>query len=69
MTFTLTVQEPLAGIVPAANTSAVEPAAGAHVPPQVVAAAGVAATWRPAGNVSVTVTTPLTIVLPEEEAR
>ena len=44
VTFTATVHEPLAGIVPPLNVSVVFPAAGVHVPPQVVLAAGVAAT-------------------------
>src|SRR5436305_1255941 len=53
MTLTLTVQEPLAGIVPPLNVSDVAAAVGAHVPPHVVAAAGVAATCTPAGSASV----------------
>src|SRR5205823_13324773 len=44
VTLTETVHEPLAGIVPPLNVSVVLPAAGVHVPPQVVLAAGVAAT-------------------------
>src|SRR5438309_11506713 len=53
VTLTLTVQEPLAGIVPPLNVSDVAAAAGAHVPPHVVAAAGVAATCTPDGSASV----------------
>src|SRR5438105_13424267 len=53
VTLTLTVQEPLAGIVPPLNVSDVAAAAGVHVPPQVVAAAGVAATCTPDGSASV----------------
>ena len=63
MILTLTVQELLAGIeapVGAPKVSVVLPAPGAHVgagiPPHVVAAAGVAATCKPVGNVSVKVT-------------
>src|SRR3954453_7360226 len=43
-TFTLTVHEPLAGIVPPLNVSDVASATGAHVPRHVVLAAGVGAT-------------------------
>ena len=58
---TLTVQELLAGIVPPAgepNVRVVFPAAGDQVglPPQVVAAEGVAATCRPEGKISLNVT-------------
>src|SRR5436190_19961869 len=55
VTLTLTVQEPLAGIVPPLKVSEVAAAAGAHVgdPPQVVLAAGVAATCTPDGSESV----------------
>ena len=54
VTLTLTVQEPLAGIVPPLNVSVVFPASGAQVAPaHVVAAAGVAATCTPAGRLSV----------------
>jgi hypothetical protein len=53
--FTLTVHEPLAGMVPPEKLRLVFPAAGAQVggPPQVVLADGVAATCRPVGNASV----------------
>ena len=58
---TLTVHEPLAGIVPPVgdpNVRAVAPAAGAQVgvPPQVVEAEGVVATCSPVGSESVNVT-------------
>ena len=58
---TLTVHEPLAGIVPPVgdpNVRAVAPAAGAQVgvPPQVVEAEGVEATCSPVGSESVNVT-------------
>jgi len=57
---TLTVHEPLAGMVPPVgdpNVKIVAPTAGAHVgvPPHVVVAEGVAATCRPVGRVSVNV--------------
>ena len=62
MTLTLTVQEPLAGMVAPAGepkVRLVDPAVGAHVgggvPPQVVVAAGVPATCNPLGRVSVKV--------------
>lgn len=48
----LELQEPLAGIVPPLKVSDVAPAPGAQVPPQVVAAAGVAATCTSAGSPS-----------------
>src|SRR6185369_10699765 len=55
------VQDAFAGIVAPVglpNVSVVAPAAGAHVgvPPHVVDAAGVAATWTPVGSASVKVT-------------
>ena len=55
---TLTVQELLAGIVPPLNVRVVAPALGAQVdgPPQVVVAAGVAATCSPKGSESLNVT-------------
>ena len=53
VTLTLTVHEPLAGMVPPLKVSDVAPAVGAQVPPQVVAADGVAATCTPAGRPSV----------------
>src|SRR5947209_14509805 len=53
VTLTLTVHDPLAGIVPPLKVSEVAAAAGAQVPPQVVAAAGVAATCTPDGSASV----------------
>ena len=53
VTLTLTVHEPLAGIVPPLNVNDVAAAAGAHVPPQVVLAAGVPATCTPDGSESV----------------
>lgn len=54
VTFTETVQLPLAGILfPAPSTTVLPPAAAVTVPPQVVAAAGVAAFVTPAGYVSV----------------
>ena len=61
MILTLTVQEPLTGIVPPVGdpkVSVVATAAGAQVgdPPQVVVAEGVAATCRPEGSESVNVT-------------
>jgi hypothetical protein len=57
VTFTLTVHDPEAGIVAPVvwpKSSVVAPAAGAHEgePPQVVDAAGVAATSTPDGKVS-----------------
>ena len=57
---TLTVQEPLAGIVPPVgepNVRVVAPAPGAQVgvPPQVVVAEGVEATCRPVGSESINV--------------
>ncbi len=60
VTFTLTVQDPLAGMVAPVgvpNVSVVAAAAGAHVgePPQVVLAEGTAATWMPDGSESVKV--------------
>ena len=58
MIFTLTVHEPLAGMlapVVCPKLSVVSPAEGAHVgePVQVVLAEGVTATCRPAGSTSV----------------
>ncbi len=60
VTLTLTVHDPLAGIVPPVGVPKlrlVDPATGAQLGPpvQVVLAAGVAATCRPAGNTSVNV--------------
>ena len=60
MTLTLTVQEPLAGMVAPVGepkVRLVDPAVGAHVgvPPQVVVAEGVPATCNPLGRVSVKV--------------
>src|SRR5258708_3061671 len=58
VTATVTVQVPLAAIVPPEKLSDVLPAAGAKVgaPQPVVVALGVAATCRPAGNESVNAT-------------
>jgi hypothetical protein len=58
VTLTLTVHVPLAAIVPPEKLNDVLPAAGANVgePQPVVVAFGVAATWRPAGKVSVKAT-------------
>lgn len=55
--FTLTVQEPLAGMVPPEKLRVVFPAAGAQVgePVHVVLAEGVAATCKPVGKLSVNV--------------
>lgn len=56
---TLTVHELLIGMVPPVGVpkvSEVAPAAGAHVPPQVVAALGGSATCKPTGRVSVNAT-------------
>jgi hypothetical protein len=46
ITFTVTVQVPLAAIEPPLKVSVVSPALGANVPPQVVLAPGVGATWH-----------------------
>jgi len=58
VTSTVTVQEPLAAIVPALKVNVVLPAAGAKVgaPQLVVVAFGVAATSKPAGKASVKAT-------------
>src|SRR5947209_9940250 len=53
MTLTLTLHDAFAGMTPPLNVIDVAAAAGAHVPPHVVAAAGVAATCTPDGSASV----------------
>ena len=53
VTFTEMAQVPLAGRVPAERLTEVAPAVAVAVPPQVFESAGVLATTRPAGNVSV----------------
>jgi len=53
VTWTLTVHEPLAVMVPPVNVNDVAATAGDHVPPQVVLAAGVPATCTPKGSESV----------------
>src|SRR5262249_34239035 len=53
VTSTITVQVPLAEIVPPLNESEVSPAAGLKAPPQEALALGVAATTNPAGSESV----------------
>src|SRR5476649_1672623 len=53
VTFTVTVHEPLAGIVPAESATLAPPLAAVTAPAQVVAPAGVAVLTRPTGYVSV----------------
>jgi len=53
VTFTVTVQEPLAGIEPPPTVSHVAPLVAVSVPPQVVLALGVEAINMPLGKLSV----------------
>ena len=56
ITFTFTVQVPLAAIEPPLKVRVVSPAAGVNVPPQVVLAPTVLATCNPEGSASVNAT-------------